>query len=90
MARRKKEQLSDDVILDLETRLSGTLKPFQPPSDIVQRLRERIRFPTPEEIQMRLKDWRRMFLVFGGVMSGLLIIITIARAFFHLFGRKHF
>jgi hypothetical protein len=89
MARRKKEPLSDDVILDLETRLSGTLRPIQPPSDIVQRLRERIRFPSPEEIQMRLKDRRRMFLVFWGVMSGMLIIITIARAFFHLFGRRH-
>jgi len=89
MARRNKEQLSDDVILELESRLSGTLKPIQPSSDIVQRLRERIRFPTPEEIQMRLSDWRRMFLVLGGVMSGLLIVITIARAFFHLFGRRH-
>ena len=89
MARRKKEQLSDDIILDLEARLSGTLKPIQPSSDIVQRLRERIRFPSPDEIQMRLSDWRKMFLVLGGVMSGLLVIITIARAFFHLFGRRH-
>lgn len=89
MARRKKEQLTDDVILDLESRLSGTLRPIQPSSDIIQRLRERIRFPSPEEIQMRLKDWRRMFLVLGGVMSGMLIVITIARAFFHLFGRRH-
>lgn len=89
MAPRTKNSLSDDVILDLETRLSGTLRPIQPSSDIVQRLRERIRFPTPEEIQMRLSDWRRMFLVFGGVMSGMLIIITIARAFFHLVGRRH-
>jgi uncharacterized membrane protein YedE/YeeE len=89
MAPRTKNSLSDDVIFDLETRLSGTLRPIQPSSDIVQRLRERIRFPTPEEIQMRLSDWRRMFLVFGGVMSGMLIIITIARAFFHLVGRRH-
>lgn len=89
MARRKKESLSDDVILDLESRLAGTLKPIQPSSDIVQRLRERIRFPSPEEIQMRLSDWRRMFLVLGGVMSGLLIVITIARAFFYFVGRRH-
>jgi len=89
MARSKKEQLSDEVILDLESRLSGTLKPIEPPSDIVQRLRDRIRFPSPEEIQVRLGDWRRMILVFGGVMSGLLVVITVARAFFHLFGRKH-
>ena len=89
MARRTKTSLSDDVILDLESRLSGTLKPIQPSSDIVQRLRERIRFPSPEEIQARLSDWRRMFLVLGGVMSGLLIIITIARALFYFVGRRH-
>jgi hypothetical protein len=89
MARRKKTTLPDDVILDLETRLAGTLKPIQPSSDIVQRLLEQIRFPSPEEIQMRLRDWRKMFLVLGGVMSGLLVIITIARALFHLFGRRH-
>ena len=88
MARREKTTIPDDVILDLETRLAGTLKPIQPSSDIVQRLRERIRFPSPEEIQARLSDWRRMFLVLGGVMSGLLIIITIARAFFYFFGRR--
>ena len=89
MVRRKKDTLTDDAILELETRLSGTLKPIQPSSDIVQRLRERIRFPSPEEIQMRLSDWRRMFLVLGGVMSGLLIVITIARAFFYFVGRRH-
>lgn len=89
MARRKKTTLSHDVILDLETRLSGTLRPIQPSSDIVQRLSERIRFPSPEEIQKRLRDWPKMFLVLGGVMSGLLVVITVARALFHLFGRKH-
>jgi hypothetical protein len=89
MARRTKNTLTDDMILDLETRLSGILKPIQPSSDIVQRLRERIRFPSPDEIQTQLNDWRRMFLVLGSVMSGLLIIITVARAFFYLFGRKH-
>lgn len=89
MVRRKHTTISDEVILDLESRLAGTLKPIQPSNDLVQRLRERISFPSPEEIQRRLGDWRRMFLVFGGVMSGLLVVITIARAFFHLFGRRH-
>jgi len=89
MARRKKEIIPEDVILGLESRLAGTLKPFQPSSDTVQRLRERIRFPSPEEIQDRLGDWRRMFLVLGGVISGLLVMITVARAFFHIFGRRH-
>lgn len=89
MARSEKSTLPDDIILDLEARLAGTLKPIQPSSDIVQRLRERIRFPVREEIALRLGDWRRMFLVFGGVMSGLLLIITLARALFHLVGRRH-
>ena len=89
MTRNKKTSLPDDVILDLESRLAGTLKPIQPSSDIIQRLHERIHFPSAEEIQMRLKDWKRMFIVLGGVMSGLLLVITIARALFYLFGRRH-
>jgi hypothetical protein len=79
----------DEHILNLEQRLARTLKPVRPPSEVVQRLRERIRFPAPEEIRSRLHDWKRMFFVFGGVMSGLLVAITIARALFHLVGRKH-
>ena len=89
MARQKKAPMSDDVILALETRLAGTLKPVQPSSDILQRLRERIHFPDREEIVSRLSDWKKMFLVFGGVMSGMLAIITIARAFYYFVGRRH-
>lgn len=79
----------DEILLDLEERLAGTLKPIRPSNDVVQRLRERIRFPARDEIASRLMDWKRMFLVFGGVMSGLLIVITVARAFFYLVGRRH-
>ncbi|MCK6539241.1 MAG: hypothetical protein L6Q26_04210 [Anaerolineales bacterium] len=87
MMRRKTTKLPDDI-LTLETRLAGTLKPIQPSSDLVQRLRDRLRFPAREEIVSRL-DWRRLFLVFGGVMSALLLVITVARAFFHLVGRRN-
>ena len=80
---------ADDILLDLEERLAVTLKPIRPSNDVVQRLRERIRFPMREEITSTLADWKRMFLVFGGVMSGLLALITIARAFFYLVGRRH-
>lgn len=83
-----KRTMSDEAILALETRLAGTLKPIQPSSDIVQRLQARLRFPAREEIVMRLGDWRKMFLVFGGVMSGMLLIITLARAFFYLVGKR--
>lgn len=89
MARSKRTTPSDDILLNLEARLAGTLKPIQPSSEIVQRLRERIRIPAREEIVSRLSDWKRMFLVFGGVMSGLLLIITLARAFFYFVGRRH-
>ena len=88
MARSKTTALPDDTILDLEARLAGTLKPVQPSSELVQRLRERIRIPAREEIVLRLSDWKKMFLVFGGVMSSLLLIITLARAFFYFMGRR--
>lgn len=71
----------------LEAHLAGTLRPISPPGDLIQRLRERIRFPARGEIVLRFQDWRRLFLIMGGVMSGLLLLITIARAFFH-FARK--
>ncbi len=74
----------EDELDALEAHLAGTLKPVSPPSDLIYRLRERIRFPAREEIVLRFQDWRRLFLVLGGVMSGLLVIMTIARAFFHL------
>jgi len=78
----------DDDLNALEAHLAGTLKPVTPPRDLVQRLRARINFPAREDIVLRFQDWRKLFLVFGGVMSGLLLLVTIARAFFHL-ARKH-
>jgi hypothetical protein len=81
--------LSDDQINALEAHLAGTLKPVVPPVDVVQRLRDRIRFPQSEEIVLRLQDWERMFVVLGGVMSGMLVLITVARALYYLVGRKH-
>ena len=78
----------EDDLDALEAHLAGTLKPVAPPKDLVQRLRDRLRFPAREEIVLRFQDWRRLFLVFGGGMSVLLLLITVARAFFHLVGRR--
>ena len=86
---RIKTTLSDEQLYALEAHLAGTLKPVTPPMDVVKRLRERIRFPQSREIVSRLRDWQRMFVVFGGVMSGLLALITIGRALYYLVGRKH-
>ena len=78
-----KEQLDE-----LEAHLAGTLKPVSPPRDFVLGLRGRIRIPPRGEIAVRLQDWQTLLLVFGGVLSGALIILTVARAMFHLFGRR--
>jgi hypothetical protein len=86
---KRKTTLSDDQLYALEEHLAGTLKPVTPPMEVIQRLHERIRFPQPEEIAWRLRDWNRMFIVFGGVMSAMLLLITVARAFFYLVGRRH-
>lgn len=87
MARRR-TTLSEAQVNALEAHLAGTLRPVNPPLEVVQRLREQIRFPQPEEIVSRLRDWQRMFVVFGGVMSGLLVLITVARALYYLVGRR--
>ncbi len=73
----------------LEAHLAGTLRPVAPPNDLVQRLREHIHFPERELIVSRLRDWKRLFFVFGSVMSGMLILITLARAFYYVFWRRN-
>jgi hypothetical protein len=88
MIRRKSILSPEQELTELEAQLAGTLKPIRPPKDIVKRLRARIHFPGREEITLRFGDWRRLFVVFGGVMSGLLMLITLARAFYYLVGRK--
>ena len=88
MTKRNQTHTPEEDIQLLEAHLAGTLKPFSPPMEVVQRLRGRIQMPTRSEITLRLTDWRRMFLVFGGVMSGMLVIVTLARAFYYLVGRK--
>lgn len=86
MARSK--TLSNDQIDALEAHLAGTLRPVTPPSEVTQRLRERVRFFEPERIVSRIRDWQRMFVVFGGVMSGMIAIITIARALYYFVGKR--
>ncbi len=88
MTKRNQTHTPEEDIQLLEAHLAGTLKPVSPPMEVVQRLRGRIQMPTRSEITLRLTDWRRMFLVFGGVMSGMLVIVTLARTFYYLVGRK--
>jgi hypothetical protein len=85
---RSRTTLSDEQLYALEAHLAGTLKRVTPPMDVVARLRERIHFLPSTEIVFRFRDWRRMFFVFGGVMSGLLALITLGRALYYFVGRK--
>jgi len=88
MTHRKQTHSPEEDIQFLEAHLAGTLKPVSPPKEMVQRLRGRIQMPNREEITLRLRDWHRLFFVVGGVISGMLVIITVTRALYSLFGRR--
>jgi len=79
---------SDNNLVLLESHLAGTLKKVSPPVGLIQRLRGRIHMPAREEIVLRLSDWRRLLFVLGGVISGIVVIITIGRAVYHMVGRR--
>lgn len=80
---------SEKRLSALETHLADMLKPVRPPQELLHRLRMRIRMPQHSEIIVRLKDWQRLILVLGGVFSGALVVLTVARAIFHLVGRRN-
>ncbi len=88
MDKKRKRLTPEEELENLEAQLAGTLKPIAPPIRFAQRLQSRIRFPDRAEIRLRFSDWRRLFIVFSGVMSGMLALITLARAFYYLVGRK--
>jgi len=85
---KRQDKLSPEHIESLEAHLAGTLRPVAPPKDFVQHLRDRIRLPERDVIVSRLRDWKRLLLVFGSVMSSMVILITIARALYYMFGRR--
>jgi len=88
MAKRSLNRNPETDIQFLEAHLAGTLKPLAPPKEIVQRLHRRIQLPNREKITAGLSDWYKLFLVFGSVLSSMLLIITLARAFYYLSGRR--
>lgn len=88
MKRNKDTSGTEDQLYALEEHLADTLKPITPPSELVVRMRERIRMPQREAIASRIGDWQRLFLIFGGMMSGFVVMITVARAFFYFVGKR--
>ena len=87
---RKQETLTRSPKLDdLEAHLAGVLRPVHAPREFINRLRDGIHIPQREQIALRLGDWRRLFFVFSGVISGMLVLMTVARALFYVSGRKN-
>ena len=89
MSKNNNPDLPEERLDAIEAHLAGTLKPVAPRKDFVKHLRGRIHLPARGEIAFRLHDWRTLLLVFGGVFSGALIILTVARALYHLVGRRN-
>ena len=89
MGKKDIHKIPEERLDTIEATLAGTLKPVAPRKVFVQHLRGRIHLPARSEIAVRLGDWRTLFLVFGGVLSGALVILTVARALYHLFGRRN-
>ncbi|RJP49031.1 MAG: hypothetical protein C4583_13380 [Anaerolineaceae bacterium] len=88
MPRRKTIPPPAENLSDIEAHLAVTLKPVAPPRGFSQRLRERVRIPEPRLIAERIASWRFFFVAVGGVMSAMVLVITVARALFHLVGRR--
>jgi len=44
--------------------------------------------PDPRLFAERIASWRSFFIAVGGTMSVLLLIVTVARALFHMAARK--
>jgi hypothetical protein len=89
MSRHTEDSRREERLQAIEAHLAGTLRPVVPPRDLLQRLRNRIRIPQRSEIAVRLRDWQTLMLVLGGVLSGAMLILTVARALFHLVGRRN-
>jgi hypothetical protein len=85
----KLTNLSEEELDAIEAHLAGILRPVAPRRDFVQSLGGRIHIPPRSEITVRLTDWRKLVLVFSGVLSGALAILTVGRAMYHLFGRRN-
>ena len=85
---RTRRLASQERLDAIERQLAGALRPVAPSRDLIQRLRGRLRFPDRTEVAERLRDWQTLMLALGGVLSGALVVITVARAFFHIVGRR--
>jgi len=85
---KKSRMEKEEQLYVLEEHLADALKPITPPTDLVARMRERIRFPQTEEIVSRLGNWKRLLWIYAGVMSSFLVMVTVARAFYYFVNKR--
>ena len=71
-----------------EARLEAVLHPVHPSSNYVMSLRRRINFKAPVEVAQRLANPPYLLMIFGGMLSVSLLIITVARAVFYMVNRS--
>ncbi len=88
MMTKDNSSLDQGRLAKLEAHLADALRPIRPRQDFVRRLRDGIHLPQRAELALRVHDWETLLLVLGGVFSGAVVIVTLARALFHLFGRR--
>ena len=72
----------------IEAMLDSTMRSVRPPDDVMQRLRAKIGNFEPNIIAKRLSNWEFSLIIVGSVMSVAMVIVTIARALYYLFGRS--
>ncbi len=73
---------------DLEHQLKRALRPIRLPAEELEHVRRRIRYMPSVRSTRRMVEWEFWFVVIGGLVTAFMLILTLARALFYLFGRK--
>lgn len=73
---------------DLEHQLKRALRPIPLPAEELERVRRRIRYMPSVRVARRMFEWEFWFIVIGGLVTAFMLILTLARALFYIFGRK--
>lgn len=79
---------TQDSLSPLEARLARALMPVTAPREFVQRLQGRIRLPEPRQIASRVGDWFFLFIIIGGVLSAMAVLVTLARMLYFFARRR--
>lgn len=74
--------------LDVEARLQAAFKPIKPSHNFVSTVHKRIHLSPNIEVSRYAKNRNRLVVVFGSVLSALVLLITIGRALYYLTGRS--